>query len=246
MLPLALLAGAFVAGGVATLSGFGIGSLLVPMLALRTGMRTAVLAVALPHVAATALRFWRLRRHVDRKVFLTFGLVNAAGALAGSLLRSRSGDLALTWVQAALLLFAGGVGLAGYTDRFRFGPKLAYVMGALSGTFGGLVGNQSGLRSAAMLGLRVERESFVATATATALLVDFVRIPVYFTTDHAGILTAWPLAAVVLAGVIPGTLAGERLLWRIPRHMFRRVVASLLIALALGLIATQAYVHSSR
>ncbi len=167
-------------------------------------------------------------------------------ALLGSLMRARSGDLALTWVQAVLLLFAGFIGLMGHADRFRFGPKLAYAVGALSGTFGGLVGNQSGLRSAAMLGLKVEREAFVATATATALLVDVVRIPVYFATDHAGILAAWPIAAVILAGVIPGTLAGERLLWSIPKSKFRRVVAALLIAFAVSLIATQAYVHTSR
>src|SRR5574337_446417 len=50
----------FRAGGIASVAGFGIGSLLTPLFALRVGTRLAVAAVSVPHVLATALRFWRL------------------------------------------------------------------------------------------------------------------------------------------------------------------------------------------
>ena len=43
-----------IAGGVASVAGFGIGSLLTPTLALRTGTKLAVAAIAIPHVIATA------------------------------------------------------------------------------------------------------------------------------------------------------------------------------------------------
>jgi uncharacterized membrane protein YfcA len=59
---------AVVAGAIAAVAGFGIGSLLTPLLALQTGTKLAVAAIAVPHLAGTALRFWRLRRHVDRRV----------------------------------------------------------------------------------------------------------------------------------------------------------------------------------
>jgi uncharacterized protein len=52
----------------------------------------------------------------------------------------------------------------------RWGSVAAWVAGALSGALGGLVGNQGGIRSAAMLGFKVPQESLVATATAIALL----------------------------------------------------------------------------
>jgi hypothetical protein len=46
-------------------AGFGIGSLLAPLLAAQFGTSTAVAVVAIPHAAATALRCWRMRHAVD-------------------------------------------------------------------------------------------------------------------------------------------------------------------------------------
>ena len=51
----------FVAGAIASVSGFGIGSLLTPVLAIKTGTKLAVAAVSIPHMTATALRFWLMR-----------------------------------------------------------------------------------------------------------------------------------------------------------------------------------------
>src|SRR5689334_17383770 len=70
-----------IAGGIASVAGFGIGSLLTPLFALRVDMRTAVAAVSVPHVIGTAFRFWRLRGHVDRRVLLSFGITSALGGL---------------------------------------------------------------------------------------------------------------------------------------------------------------------
>ena len=69
------------AGGVASIAGFGIGSLLTPLLALRVDTQLAVATVAIPHVVGTVQRLWKLRRHVDRRVLLGFGITSAAGAM---------------------------------------------------------------------------------------------------------------------------------------------------------------------
>ena len=73
-----------IAGGLAAVTGFGIGSLLTPILALQVDTRLAVAAVSIPHVIGTALRFWLLSGGVDRHVFWSFGLTSAAGGLAGA------------------------------------------------------------------------------------------------------------------------------------------------------------------
>ena len=80
----ALTAVAVLSGATAAVVGFGIGSLLTPLLAVRVGMPAAIAAIALPHAAATALRFWRLRRAVDWAVVRRFGLLSAGGGLAGA------------------------------------------------------------------------------------------------------------------------------------------------------------------
>jgi uncharacterized membrane protein YfcA len=60
---------AAISGGIASVAGFGIGSLLTPLFAAEFGIKTAVGAVAVPHLIATILRFWRLRSHVDWRIF---------------------------------------------------------------------------------------------------------------------------------------------------------------------------------
>ena len=60
---------AFLAGAVAAVAGFGIGSFLTPAFALKTGIELAVAAVAIPHFFGTVIRFWLLRKHLDGNSF---------------------------------------------------------------------------------------------------------------------------------------------------------------------------------
>jgi uncharacterized protein len=222
---------AVVAGAIASVTGFGIGSLLTPLLAMQTGTKLAVAAISVPHLAGTALRFWMLREHVDRRVLWSFGLMSAAGGLAGALLHTVVGGPILTAVLGGLLVFAGITGLTGLVDRVRFSGWMAWVAGAVSGLLGGLVGNQGGIRSAAMLGFDVRKEAFVATATAVALMVDGARMPVYLATQGRDMIGVWPFVVVATAGVLVGTLLGTRVLGRVPELLFRRVVSAIILIL---------------
>jgi uncharacterized membrane protein YfcA len=206
-------------------SGFGIGSLLTPLLAVRVGTKLAVAAVSVPHLAATALRFWLLRRHVDRRLFWSFGVLSAAGGLAGALLHAYADSPALT------VVFGGLLGLTGLSDRLRFRGWVAWVAGAVSGFLGGLVGNQGGIRSAALLGFDVPRQALVGTATAVGLLVDGARLPVYLATEGEELAGLWPVLVTATAGTVLGTVIGERLLWRVPERLYRRLVSALVLAL---------------
>jgi uncharacterized membrane protein YfcA len=232
-----LVAVSLVGGAAAALTGFGIGSLVTPIVALEAGTKLAVAAVAIPHFVGTLQRFLKLRRHVDRRVLVGFGIASAAGGLAGALLHARASSRALAVVFGVLLVLAAVSELTGWIQRVRWGRGAAWAAGALSGTLGGLVGNQGGIRAAAMLGFNVPKESFVATATAIGLVVDLARLPVYLATEWRGIAAMWPLVLAATAGVVTGTELGTRALGRIPERTFRRVLAMLLLLLGLYMAA---------
>lgn len=219
------------AGAVAAVAGFGIGSLLTPVLALETGTRLAVAAVAIPHVIGTAQRLWLLRAHIDRRILLGFGVTSAAGGLAGALLQSVAGGRSLSLVFGIAVGAAGIAELTGWMRRVRWGRRAAWVAGLVSGLLGGLVGNQGGIRAASLLGFEVPKESFVATATAIALCVDAARLPVYLVTQGAEIVAIWPLLAVATVGVVIGTALGTRLLANVPDAAFHRSVGISLVVL---------------
>ena len=227
---------AVLAGAIASVSGFGIGSLLTPVLTVQVGTKLAVAAVAIPHLGATAFRFWLLRQHVNRRLLLGFGLMSAAGGLAGALLHSYADSPGLTIVFSVLLIFTGVLGLTGLSERLRFRGWVAWTAGAVSGLLGGLVGNQGGIRSAAMLGFGVPKHAFVATATAVGLIVDGARLPVYLVNQGQELADLWPFLVTATAGTLMGTVAGAGLLRRVPEPIYRRVIAALVLALGLFML----------
>ena len=227
---------AVLSGATATVVGFGIGSLLTPLLAIRFGTATAVALVTLPHAAATAVRCWRLRAHVDHTVLVRFGLLSAAGALAGALIYTRLGPGALTRVLGGLLILTAVAQLTGWAARWTPHGPLVAGFGLVSGFFGGIAGNQGGLRSAALTAFGLPPLRFVATATATGLLVDTARTPVYLWHSGPLLLTLWAPILVATAGVLIGTLAGERLLLGLSPRRFGQTIGAAIGLLGIWLL----------
>ena len=205
------------------------------MLSMPTAHAVAVLAI--PHAVATVIRWLRLRSDVHLPTFRQFGIASAVGGLAGALLQSRLGSSALTLVLAALLLLAGITELARRPIPLPETPFWRLTGGILSGMFGGLVGNQGGIRAAALLGFRLQPRQIVATATASALLVDAARVPIYLLSSGPVIKGTAHLWAIASVGVTIGTLIGVPVLSRIPNAVYRRLVGGLLVVLGISLFA---------
>ncbi|HET9852753.1 MAG TPA: TSUP family transporter [Candidatus Limnocylindrales bacterium] len=235
-LEVGLLVLAIVAGAVAAISGFGIGSLLTPALAVSTGIRAAVAVVALPHALATATRLWALRDAIDVPVLRSFGIASALGGLAGAALQGFLASPALSVVLGLLLILAGALQLTGIGRRLAISGPSATAAGLAAGVFGGLVGNQGGIRSAALLHAGLSPRTLVATATATAMLVDVARVPIYFLTSYDAIAANVRLLAILSVGVVVGTFFGAPILRGLPEPLFRRLVSIVLIAVGVLLL----------
>jgi uncharacterized membrane protein YfcA len=136
--------------------------------------------------------------------------------------------------------------VAGTTEIVRRPIPLPQSQGArlfsgiLSGFFGGLVGNQGGIRSAALLGFGLTPKQLVATATASAVLVDVARLPVYLMKRGAVLAAEIPLILTASLGVVIGTFIGVPLLGRIPAKAYRPVIGGLLVLLGVSLLLAAA------
>lgn len=210
---------------------------MTPLLATRLDMATAVAAVSIPHAFATAFRCWRLRKAIDRRSFLRFGALSAFGGLGGALLYPQLSSHALTLILGALLIATGVTGLTQWYSAWKPGRLEAGALGLFSGLFGGLAGNQGGLRAAALLPFGLRPAAFVATSTAIGLVVDAVRMPVYLFQSGPALMALWLPISVATGGVIVGTLMGEKVLMGLSPDRFRKTVAGMIALLGILLLS---------
>jgi len=226
----------FVAGITASVTGFGIGSFLIPLTSVRVGTKIAVALVSPPHFLGTSLRFWLLKSKVNRQILIRFGLLCAVGGLIGALFHVFFVSDLLRVIFSIMLILAGILGVLQVSERIRFGKVGAAAAGLASGFFGGLVGEQGGIRSVALLNFDIQKEAFIATATASGVIVDVVRMPVYFLTQFNQFAEFYPLLILMSVPVLAGTITGKTILNRIPESHFRRIVSLLVLLLGIYLL----------
>jgi hypothetical protein len=165
-------------------------------------------------------------------------VLSAVGSVFGATLHNSATNPVLKIIFSLLLIFAGVSGITGLNKKVHLGKKSGWFAGALSGVFGGMVGNQGGIRSAALLPFNLEKEQFVATATAVALVVDVSRMPVYLIVEKTVISEQIPLICILTVGCLIGTILGGKIFAKVPPDMFRIMVSSMILLLGVVVLLT--------
>jgi uncharacterized membrane protein YfcA len=185
----------FLAAGLTFFTGFGLGTILLPVFALFFPIPTAVAATAVVHLINNLFKSFLTFKQTNWKVAVNFSIPAVIAAAFGAYLLIFIDRLPVAFsyefgsddieVQAVALVV--GVIIVSFaffeflpkTRAISFSPKFIPLGGLISGFFGGLTGNQGALRSAFLLRAKLSKESFVATSAVAALLVDLTRIFVY-------------------------------------------------------------------
>ncbi len=234
------------------LSGFGLGTLLMPVFALFFPVPLAIALTAVVHFLNNFFEMAFLYRRVDVKIALFFGLPAAGGAYGGArLLGLLSGVRPLTayhflGIQAEvtpvklivglLILFFAAFEVVPRLRGISFDRRYVPLGGLVSGFFGGLSGHQGAPRAAFLIRMGLSKESYVATGVAAAILIDLSRLSVY--TGHfvlvepGGHLT---LVAAACGAALVGTALGSRVIGKVTFRIVRILVSVLLTVVAVGL-----------
>lgn len=249
---------ALFAAGLTLYSGFGLGTLLLPVFALFFPAEMAVVATAMVHGANNVFKVSLLGRKADRDVVLKFGLPAIAAAVLGALALgwvAQSGSsltievndeayFEITPVKLVIGLLMIGFALFELVPRFRlleFDRRYLPLGGVLSGFFGGLSGHQGALRSAFLAKTGLTTERFVASNAAIGFLVDLTRISVYvalFTAagGHVSDFSGWPLVMTGAVSAFCGVLLGKRFLHKVTMASVQTLVGILLFGVGVALV----------
>ena len=246
---------ALLAAALTFVSGFGLGTLLLPAFALFVPPEVAVAATAVVHLANNVFKLALTRSSADRTVVLRFGLVALALAVVGALLQKQLEGLEplythtltgrdghITWLKAsvgAVIVAFSIIELSPRYDSLAYDRRWLPLGGALSGFFGGLSGHQGALRSAFLVRCGLSKEAFVATGVVCSVLVDVPRLAVYGKSSWTHLSGSESMVGPIAAGCAAaflGTLLGARLVKKITLKAVRVVVGVALLLFGVAMV----------
>lgn len=250
---------AFLASGLTLYSGFGLGTLLLPVFALFFPLDVAVGATALVHGANNILKVAVVGQHADKDLVLRFGIPAIVAAFAGAALLGYVAHFdelyrysigtriavitPIKLIMGALMFAFALFELVPALRGLRFDRKYLALGGLLSGFFGGFSGHQGALRAAFLTKVGISPQAFVGTNALIGFLVDLARIAVYGSVVFlAGSGSGferhqWLLIAVGCLAAFAGVLIGKRYLHKLTMGAIQTITGLLLLAISVALLS---------
>lgn len=245
---------AFFASGLTLFSGFGLGTLLLPVFALFFPVDIAIGMTAIVHFLNNLFKLFLFKKQMQYSVLLRFGIPSVLAALAGALLLNQLGKFEplasytmggriysitlLKVVIGVLMILFAAFELIPSLKKISLPPSLLPLGGLLSGFFGGLSGHQGALRSIFLLRLNLSKEQFIGTGIAIACLIDISRLSIYSVhIKNAGNALNYGWLAAATLSAFAGAWIGNRLLKKITISLLHYIVALFIILFSIALIA---------
>lgn len=236
-------------------SGFGLGTILMPVFAIFFPLEIAITLTAIVHFLNNLFKINLIWKNINTKILFFFAFPAAVTALLGAItLKYLSSDIIiysyhigcvekrislLKLIISILLIFFAYVEISNKLKRFSFAKKYIPFGGALSGFFGGLSGHQGALRSLFLLRADLSKDSFIATSIASAVLIDISRLTIYgasFFTKHFVSVNdnkVLYFIAIACSSAFIGSYFGKKILKKITMVFIQKIVGVMIITLAI-------------
>jgi uncharacterized protein len=256
---------ALCAAGLTFFSGFGLGTILMPVFAIFFPVEVAIAATAVVHLANNLFKLALVGKDAHWPTVWRYGIPAAAAAVVGALVLEWLGSPAplvtyelggrtfeVTIVKIVIAIVIAGFAVLEMSPALETAairPRWIWLGGLISGFFGGLSGHQGALRSAFLLRAGLTKEQFVGTRVVGAVIVDVSRLLVY---AGAAVLAVrgtakvnaidvlqkgggWGLIGAATIAAFVGSFAGSRLVKSVTMKGLRLFVAAMLLVLALAI-----------
>lgn len=239
-------------------SGFGLGTVLMPVFAIFFPLPIAIASVAVVHLANNLFKAILVGKYAKTSAVIKFGIpATLAAALGAYLLSFFSNWQPLTSYQiygsdfkitiigiivGSMVMFSSIFELVPRFSNLSFDQDYIPLGGAISGFFGGVSGNQGVLRSAFLIKAGLSKEEFIGTGVMCSVIVDITRLLVYgwavytqkfaeaFSQNMIGIVTAASITAFI------GSYIGSKLTHKITFRMLQFIVGSMLLILGFAIM----------
>lgn len=244
----------FVTSLITFFSGFGLGSVLMPVLGITVPIQTAIGITGIVHLVVSLFKSAILFKDINWKTTIQFGIPAAILAVGGAYLlrfivdipnlpsyelyRITANPTVLKIVVGSFLLGIVLYDIIPSLKKRKYGKKYLFLGGAIAGFFGGLTGLQGAMRSAFLMGTELEPEEYIATSASCSTIIDLARVAVYIPTM---LIASWnsihtSITIVAASVAVVGTIVGFSFLKFVTIKTIRIIVVSMIVVLAISTI----------
>jgi uncharacterized membrane protein YfcA len=249
---------AFTASLLTLFSGFGLGTMLLPVYALFFPLPVAIAATAVVHLLNNLFKLFLVGKYAEWKVLALFAIPASVAAIGGVMVLKAFEGLAgisqysigesvfkitaIKLVIGILIVFFAVFELLPRFKKLAFPPKYLPLGGLLSGFFGGLSGLQGALRSAFLIRIGLSKEQYIGTGVISAVIVDISRLIAYgvaFYSTQFSIIqkSMWIVIGFATLSAFSGAFIGKRMIKKATTGVIETLVGVMLIVLGTLLIA---------
>jgi uncharacterized membrane protein YfcA len=230
-------------------SGFGLGTILLPVFAIYYPLPIAIALTACVHLLNNVFKLGLVYKSINWNLVLKFGLPSTIAAFGGAYLLKQldsvnlgiysytfnSKIVSITWqgliIGIVIILFSI-VELSKKLSSYTFDKKYLSVGGLLSGFFGGFSGHQGAIRSAFLLRLNLEKQTYIATGVTVACMVDVVRLALYSNfSELKSSQTNYKLLALAVLSAWIGAFVGNKLFKKTSLQFFKWFVGVFMLVM---------------
>lgn len=233
-------------------SGFGLGTILTPVMLLFFPVEVAIALTGIVHFSNNIFKLFLVGKKFNKDILLRFGIPAVLFSFIGAFLLLQLPTIKPLYsyiflgktfeifpqklLIALLLLFFAILDFIPLVKNLQFDASKLPIGGALSGFFGGLTGAQGALRSAFLIRAGLSKEAFVATTVVISSFVDLTRLSVYATRMVTiDLKQNLPLLICVTLSAMAGAILGNKLLKKVTFKFLQIAVAALLVIISICL-----------
>lgn len=241
----------FVGSALTLVSGFGLGTLLMPVMAIFFPIEVAILLTAWVHLANNLIKFGFYYKNISWPIIIRFAPTAIIGAWMGSTLLGQMTDwnvpIEITFLSVKTTTFKLALGfLLGLfaivewlpqSKKISFSTKWLPLGGYISGFFGGLSGHQGALRSAFLIRAELTKEVLIGTGIVIATCIDITRISQYLGQQNKNVLLSnGALFLGSIACAFLGVYLTQQWIQKVTIQWLQKSIALLLIIFSICLM----------
>lgn len=224
----------FFAAALTVPAGFGLSTMVTPLILLILPPHEAIAVVAIIHGIHNAVKYAVLKEFLDIEAVKKYGIWLVFGALIGASLQGFVPEDPLLIVIGIFLITLPLLSLSEKWTGYRIPEANDRLGGFGSGFMGGLSGHQGALRAMFLKRRLTDKMSYAATASVLALCVDLSRIPVYLFFNGGDIVQHIQITALLSFCAILGVKSGKRFLEKAKTK-------SIQVGISLGIVFSGVY-----